>query len=189
VEIDDFFKVSHIVWAWVFVDMYIIHLEIRIQRSTFHIYLRKWFFWTSKDYCPPLAWAKETLSSTLNVMILQMIRNKTIRFGKHIDIEVSYKILVGHTKISSNFALFGLLSKGAVWRQFWAKNILGPLGVNVELQMSKFWGVSVVKWTKKLLHYTETIKFLVKGYKVILKFLLSWIFFKVPPIVVTSSQI
>jgi hypothetical protein len=26
-------------------------------------------------------------------MILQMVRNESVRFGRHIDIEVSYKIL------------------------------------------------------------------------------------------------
>jgi hypothetical protein len=36
---------------------------------------------------------KKTLSSTLNVMISQMVRNMGVRFGWHIDIEVSYKIL------------------------------------------------------------------------------------------------
>jgi hypothetical protein len=36
---------------------------------------------------------KKTFSSTLNVMISQMVRNETIRFGRHIDIEVSYKII------------------------------------------------------------------------------------------------
>jgi hypothetical protein len=40
------------------VDMYLTHLGIRIQRGTFHIYLRKWFFWTPKDCCPPLAGTK-----------------------------------------------------------------------------------------------------------------------------------
>jgi hypothetical protein len=29
----------------------------------------------------------------LNIMILQMVRNETVRFGRHIDMEVSYKIL------------------------------------------------------------------------------------------------
>jgi hypothetical protein len=38
VEIDDFFKVSYLVWAWDSVDMYLTHLGIRIQRGTFHIY-------------------------------------------------------------------------------------------------------------------------------------------------------
>jgi hypothetical protein len=93
VEIDDFLKVPHLLWAWDFVDMYLTHLGIRIWRGTFHIYLRKWFFWTPKDYCPPLAGTKKTFSSTLNVMILQMVRNESVRFGRHIDIEVSYKIL------------------------------------------------------------------------------------------------
>jgi hypothetical protein len=36
---------------------------------------------------------KRNFSSTLNVMILQMVRNETVRFGRHIDIEISYKIL------------------------------------------------------------------------------------------------
>jgi hypothetical protein len=31
-------------------------------------------------------------SSTLNIMILQTVRNKCVRFGGHIDIEASYKI-------------------------------------------------------------------------------------------------
>jgi hypothetical protein len=31
--------------------------------------------------------------STLNVMISQMVGNKCVRFGGHVDIEVSYKIL------------------------------------------------------------------------------------------------
>jgi hypothetical protein len=46
-----------------------------------------------KDYCPLLAGAKKTFSSTLNVMISQMVTNESVIFGKHIDIEVSYKIL------------------------------------------------------------------------------------------------
>jgi hypothetical protein len=72
--------------------MYLTHLGIRIQRGTFHIYLKKWFFWIPKDYCPPLV-GKKTFSSTLNVMISQMVRNESVRFGRHIDIKVSYKIL------------------------------------------------------------------------------------------------
>jgi hypothetical protein len=58
-----------------------------------HIYLGKWFFWTPKDCCPSWAGAKKTFSSTLNVIISQMVRNESVRFGRHIDIEVSYKIL------------------------------------------------------------------------------------------------
>jgi hypothetical protein len=54
---------------------------------------KKWFFWTPKDCCPPFARAKKAFSSTLNVMISQMVRNESVIFGRHIDIEVSYKIL------------------------------------------------------------------------------------------------
>jgi hypothetical protein len=75
-------------------------------------------------------------------MISQMVRIESVRFGRHIDIEVNYKILqlevpklvpilhypacfqkglFGGTKIGSNFALSGLFSKGAVWRQFCQK--------------------------------------------------------------------
>jgi hypothetical protein len=31
--------------------------------------------------------------STLNIMILQTVRNECVRFGGHVDIEVRYKIL------------------------------------------------------------------------------------------------
>jgi hypothetical protein len=93
VEIDDILKVPHLVWACDFVDMYLTHLGIRIQRGSFQIYLKKWFFWTPKYCCPPFARAKITFSSTLKVMISQMVRNENVRFGRHIDIEVSYKIL------------------------------------------------------------------------------------------------
>jgi hypothetical protein len=51
------------------------------------------FFWTPKDCCPPFVGAKKTFSSTLNVMISQIVRNESVIFGRHIDIEVSYKIL------------------------------------------------------------------------------------------------
>jgi hypothetical protein len=57
VEIDDFLKVPHLLWVWAFVDMYLTHLWTRIQRGTLNIYLRKWFFWTSKDCCT--SWAGE----------------------------------------------------------------------------------------------------------------------------------
>jgi hypothetical protein len=36
---------------------------------------------------------KKTFLSTLKVMILQTVRNECVRFGGHVDIEVSYKIL------------------------------------------------------------------------------------------------
>jgi hypothetical protein len=52
-----------------------------------------WFFWTPKDCCPPLAGVKKTFSSTLNVMISQMVRNESVRFGRHTELEANYKIL------------------------------------------------------------------------------------------------
>jgi hypothetical protein len=71
--------------------VHLTHLQIRIQRGTFHIYLRKWFFWTPKDCYLPWARANKKISSTLkkNVMISQMVRNENIRFDRHIDIKVS----------------------------------------------------------------------------------------------------
>jgi hypothetical protein len=40
----------------------------------------------------PLGRNEKVFSSTLNVMILQMVRNvRNVRFGRHIDIEVSNK--------------------------------------------------------------------------------------------------
>jgi hypothetical protein len=55
--------------------------------------LEKVIFLTPKDCYPLWTRAKKTFSSTLNVMISQMVRNENVRFGRHIDIEVSYKIL------------------------------------------------------------------------------------------------
>jgi hypothetical protein len=100
------------------VDMYLTHQGIRIQRGSFHIYLKKWFFWIPKNCCPPCAGAKKTFSSTLNVMISQIVRNESVRFGRHIDIEVSYKILqLEIPKLVLNL-------------HYLSKNTLGPLGIN-----------------------------------------------------------
>jgi hypothetical protein len=88
VEIDDFLKVPHLVWAWDFVDMYLTHLGIRIWRG-----IRSSFLGPQKTTVFFLAGIKKTFSSTLNVMISQMVRNEIVRFGRHIDIEINYKIL------------------------------------------------------------------------------------------------
>jgi hypothetical protein len=42
---------------------------------------------------PSGADGKKTFLLTLNVMILQTVRNECVRFGGHVDIEVSYKII------------------------------------------------------------------------------------------------
>jgi hypothetical protein len=48
--------------------------------------------------------------STLNVMIMQMVRNECVRFGGHVDIEVTYKILrlnvLKETPILHNLSCF-----------------------------------------------------------------------------------
>jgi hypothetical protein len=56
--------------------MYLTHLGTRIWRGSFHIYFKKWFFWPSKLCCPLLAQGEKTFFSTLNVMILQIVRNE-----------------------------------------------------------------------------------------------------------------
>jgi hypothetical protein len=55
--------------------------------------LEKVVFLDPKRLLPPRIGAKKTFSSTLNVMISQMVKNESVRFGRHINIEVSYKIL------------------------------------------------------------------------------------------------
>jgi hypothetical protein len=92
-ENDFFLNVPHLSWVWDFGNMYLTHLETRIWRGTFHTYFKKWFFWASKLCCPLKAQEKKTFALTLNVMILQMVRNECVRFGRHIHIEVRYKIL------------------------------------------------------------------------------------------------
>jgi hypothetical protein len=52
--------------------------------------LEKMVFLASKTLQSPSSAAKKTFSSTLNVMILQIVRNECLRFDVHIDIQVSY---------------------------------------------------------------------------------------------------
>jgi hypothetical protein len=73
--------------------MYLSQFRTRIRSPATHIYARKWVFWPPKHCCPSQAQWKKTFCLTLNVMILQKVRNECIRFGGHVDIEVSYKIL------------------------------------------------------------------------------------------------
>jgi hypothetical protein len=88
-----FSNVPHLVWIWDFVDIYLTHLETRINCPTIHAYLKKLFFGPSKLCCPPLAQGKKTFLSTLNVMLSQTVRNECARFGGYVDIKISYKIL------------------------------------------------------------------------------------------------
>ena len=47
---------------------------------------------------------RKTFSSTLNIMILQMVRNGSVRFGGHVDVQVSYKIL--QSKLQTKALIF-----------------------------------------------------------------------------------
>jgi hypothetical protein len=49
-------------------------------------------FLAFKTLLSPLGAREKNVLSTLNVMILQMVRNECVRFGGHVDIEVRYKI-------------------------------------------------------------------------------------------------
>ena len=51
-----------------------------------------------------------------------------------------------------------------------------------------FVGASMVKWTKKVLQYTKTMFFLVKGLKIIAKFCWIGFFFMMTSIVVLNTQ-
>jgi hypothetical protein len=50
-------------------------------------------FLAFKTLLSPLSAGEKTFLSTLNVMILQMVRNERVRSGGYVDIEVRYKIL------------------------------------------------------------------------------------------------
>jgi hypothetical protein len=87
-----FFKVSYVLWLWDFVDMYLTHLGTRIWSLSIHTYSITWFFWAPNPTVS-LEHMEKNFFSTLNLMILQMVRNEYIRFGGHINIQISYKIL------------------------------------------------------------------------------------------------
>jgi hypothetical protein len=55
--------------------------------------LEKVVFWAFKTLLSHFGTRHKTFLSTLNVIILQTVRNECARFGGHTDIEVSYKIL------------------------------------------------------------------------------------------------
>jgi hypothetical protein len=43
-------------------------------------------FFAPKHYCTPRAHGRKTFFSTLNLAILQMLRNEYVRFGRHVEI-------------------------------------------------------------------------------------------------------
>jgi hypothetical protein len=86
VQNDVFFKVPYVLWVWDFVDMYLTHLQTRIWNPSSYIYSKKWFFWPPKNYCIPWAHGSFLFFSTLIIMLLQMVRNESVWFGKHVDL-------------------------------------------------------------------------------------------------------
>jgi hypothetical protein len=71
--------------------MCLTHIGAIIKCCTIHAYSKKLLFWPPNSIVP--RWYKGKNPSTLNLMILQMVRNECVRFGGHIDVQVNYKIL------------------------------------------------------------------------------------------------
>jgi hypothetical protein len=93
VQYDVFLKVPYVLWVWDFVNTHPSHTRSRIWSPSINIYIEKWFLWPPKHCCSSQAHGKRTFFSTLNIMILQTVRNKCVRFVGHLGIQVSYKIL------------------------------------------------------------------------------------------------
>jgi hypothetical protein len=124
-----FFKVPNVSWIWDFVDMYLTHLGTRIWSPIIHNYYKNRFFWPPKLLCTPWAKGKKLFFSTLNLMILQMVWNECVRFGGHINIQVSFKILrlevLKKALILHNPTCF---QEGLFWSSFgltWAQMLRG----------------------------------------------------------------
>jgi hypothetical protein len=75
------------------VDMYLTHLGIKNPKRLIPYLVDKVVFLDPKRLLSPSDMNKKINSSILNVMILQLVRNESVRFDRHIDIEVSYNIL------------------------------------------------------------------------------------------------
>jgi hypothetical protein len=95
--------------------------------------LEKVVFLDPKRLMSPFERGKKTFSSILNVMISQMVRNESVRFGRHIDIEVSYKILqLEMPKLVPILHYLACFQKGLFGGNFEQKH-LGHLGINCHL--------------------------------------------------------
>ena len=72
--------------------MYLTNLGTRIWSPSIHTYSEKWFFGPQNSVVP-LEHKEKTFFYTLNLMILKTVWNECVRFGEHVNIQVSYKIL------------------------------------------------------------------------------------------------
>jgi hypothetical protein len=77
-----------------------------------------------------LTQGKKKNSSILNVIILQMVRNECARFGGHVDIEVSYKILWLEIYNEAPILLNHLAFNKGCFEAVLIKNTQRTLGVN-----------------------------------------------------------
>jgi hypothetical protein len=109
--------------------MYLTHLESRIWISSFHIYFKKWFFGLQNSIVPLKCRGKKLLS-TLNVMILQMVKNECVKFGGHVNIEVSYKILQLDVLKKTHVCKIHLALNRGCFETVLMKNTPRTLGVN-----------------------------------------------------------
>jgi hypothetical protein len=91
--------------------------------------LEKVVFLDPKRLLSPFCKGEKNFFSTLNVMIIQMVRNESVRFGRHIDIEVSYKILRLKYQNWFKICTIWLAFKRGCLEMILSKNTLRPLGV------------------------------------------------------------
>jgi hypothetical protein len=74
--------------------MYSTNLGTKIWSPLIYTYSKlKNGFFGPKSLMYPLSTRKKLFFSTLNLMILQTVWNECVRFGGHVNIQVSYKIL------------------------------------------------------------------------------------------------
>ena len=92
VEIDDFTQASTPCMGMRFCGHVLNSPKNKNLKKRILNLLKKWLFWTQKTV-DPLLQGNKTFSSTPNVVISQVIRNESMRFDRHIDIEVRYKTL------------------------------------------------------------------------------------------------
>jgi hypothetical protein len=88
-------------------------------------------------------------------MILQIVKNENVRFGRHIDIEVSYKILwLEIPKLVLILHKLACFQRGCL-EAILNKNTLGPLGViNLE-----FFILSIRLNSPMLLRKSKNLRF------------------------------
>jgi hypothetical protein len=91
--------------------------------------LKKMVFLAFKTLLPLRLKVKKTFLSTLNVTILQMVRNEFVRIDRHVDIEISYKILLLKVLKKFQFCIIYLALNRSYFEMILMKNIPRTLGV------------------------------------------------------------